>query len=959
VPRRYARSSVLAAALAAALAIPAAPALASDPLPAPGDVRAVAGDDGIGLAWQPPNGFSAPGYHVYRDGGTDPVATVSTTSYVDPGAPGASHTYTVAAVAADATEGTASAPVGATVPSTVSDPGTLSAVAADGLSDFGSATVTPDTAVPARVTLGDPAGSWSLTAYPANGAAWAPGTVPAVLAGLGCTNAVVDLTVTEARVHADGTPVVLAFDGAQACTGGVTGHVSLRYHAHTGLVAPDTTPEYVTSPVTKPGATSAPTTVTIASRGTGDLVLGTAAVPAGWTLTADGCSGATVAPGASCTLGAVFAPASSGQFSGTLTVPDNTAAGERRVHLFGSAEDVPSPVRDVAAVAYVGRTAITYLPPLTTYPPVEGYFVERATSPAGPWTGGALNPYRSPYVVTGGTPGQHLWFRVVAMNRVGQSTPVVVDVVLPGSELLYTADTGSGVYHLFRQGPAGVPMRVTATATDEEDPALSPDHKTLVYTRAAGSGYHVYKAALDGTNVAGLAGDVNGVPWTYRNPAYSPDGSRVAYACRPVAQSYYDLCVVNLKAGGSRRISAIGTSWSWLPDGTGFVVVGSTGVEIVARDDTYRKTITGTKNARGVALSPDGARIAWTRYDGDEATPGTADPSPRYSLHVAPLSGGAGVTITPTGYSNDPAWSAASDRVFYTHGDRAADGTITRDVYSAPAAGGTPTRLTDTPTVDEDNVTVNDVATPPPAPWVPRPLADFSGDGKAEIAVFRPGTGAWIVQGLPTVTWGRLGDVPVAGDYYGDRRAERAVYRPSDGTWRVYGHVTVKWGSPGDIPVPADYNGDGKLDFAVFRPSTGTWHVYGHAGVAFGKAGDVPLPGNYVGDRRADLAVYRPSTRVWTVANQWSLTQPAGLPAPGDYATAGRTLRAVYDGTQWIVEGYGVVATTNAAVGDLPVVGNFNGDARAEPGAFQPVLGLWRVVGKSNVFWGVPGDIAV
>jgi hypothetical protein len=36
--------------------------------------------------------------------------------------------------------------------------------------------------------------------------------------------------------------------------------------------------------------------------------------------------------------------------------------------------------------------------------------------------------------------------------------------------------------------------------------------------------------------------------------------------------------------------------------------------------------------------------------------------------------------------------------------------------------------------------------------------ADFDGDGKAEVAVFRPSTGFWYVRGQFNRSWGLAGD---------------------------------------------------------------------------------------------------------------------------------------------------------------------------------------------------------
>lgn len=124
--------------------------------------------------------------------------------------------------------------------------------------------------------------------------------------------------------------------------------------------------------------------------------------------------------------------------------------------------------------------------------------------------------------------------------------------------------------------------------------------------------------------------------------------------------------------------------------------------------------------------------------------------------------------------------------------------------------------------------------------------ADYDGDGKTDLAIYRKTDGMWwilysgfssnvINKYYDAVQWGLpwVGDVTVPADYTGDGRADVAVWRPDVGMWFVRSLsdnsvISQQWGLPGDIPLAGrDGNGNGVKNFTVYRPSIGTW-FYNH-----------------------------------------------------------------------------------------------------------------------------------
>lgn len=85
---------------------------------------------------------------------------------------------------------------------------------------------------------------------------------------------------------------------------------------------------------------------------------------------------------------------------------------------------------------------------------------------------------------------------------------------------------------------------------------------------------------------------------------------------------------------------------------------------------------------------------------------------------------------------------------------------------------------------------------------------DFTGDGAADISLFRPSTGQWVVRHRTTLQYGRAGDIPVPAHWVSRSYATFALYRRATGVWSFHNHPSLSFGGQqGDAPVPADYYG--------------------------------------------------------------------------------------------------------------------------------------------------------
>ena len=178
-------------------------------------------------------------------------------------------------------------------------------------------------------------------------------------------------------------------------------------------------------------------------------------------------------------------------------------------------------------------------------------------------------------------------------------------------------------------------------------------------------------------------------------------------------------------------------------------------------------------------------------------------------------------------------------------------------------------------------------------------VGDWDGSEFTKLGLFLPSTSQWQLDLNGDHTWdgcaldkcqesfGRSGDMPVAGKWTTAGSDRIGTFRTDNGTWYLdasgNGNLNCLWDycfrfrnyANGDIPVAGDWTGSGTSRVGLYRPSTRQWFLDRNGSRSwngcskdtcvndFGAPGDLPITGDWAGSGISKIGIFRPSTQEW------------------------------------------------------------------------------------------------
>jgi Tol biopolymer transport system component len=242
----------------------------------------------------------------------------------------------------------------------------------------------------------------------------------------------------------------------------------------------------------------------------------------------------------------------------------------------------------------------------------------------------------------------------------GSATPVVLDVecVTP-TQLAFVdgAGTDAEIYVVNSNGTGA--NRLTTQPGADVSPAWSPDGSRIAFASERDGNFEIYVMNANGTNPVRLTN----VGAADSRPAWSPDGSRIAFVSERDGNA--EIYVMNADGTSPMRLTSHSASDgdpAWSANGNRIAFVsdrdGNAEVYVMAADGSGLSRLTAFSQPDAQPVwSPDGTRIAFSRGDFF------------YTSHIFIINAdGSGLMELTRSVSNgsDPAWSPDGRKIAFT-----------------------------------------------------------------------------------------------------------------------------------------------------------------------------------------------------------------------------------------------------------------------------------------------------
>jgi Tol biopolymer transport system component len=311
----------------------------------------------------------------------------------------------------------------------------------------------------------------------------------------------------------------------------------------------------------------------------------------------------------------------------------------------------------------------------------------------------------------------------VTSGQTAQLSFPIACIMALNNQILFlsTRDAGSTT-EIYFMNPDGTNIkRLTNNTRDDQDEAVSPDGKKIVFARHEGSTllFHLYTMNSDGTNQVRIT---NGA-FNDTDPEWNPDGTKIAFESDRDGSP--NVFIMNSDGTGVTQITTDNNEngdVDWSPDGSKIVYEShppgiSSAVFVINADGTGKQNLTGSAGGGNPNWSVNGTQI--TFQSGRSGNPDVwvmnADGSNQHAL-----------TTLKTADA-DPVWSQDGNRIAY---DANSPGNY--EIFTMTTAGTNVTRLTNNGAVD-----IVPEWTRPPSAFLAARVVPWTGAAPAVTAAVR------------------------------------------------------------------------------------------------------------------------------------------------------------------------------------------------------------------------------